>query len=253
MRRVSGERRDRLIQRELRHGIVIAREQPRGEDAAVRSRPQEGKAGRPGDGAEQVVNHAGDERGLAGMAEPSDGEAHRAITHERRQHRQLIEAKQTHAGEMPGPFTLTRLTALGTLSRIAGEGGPNPQGWVGEGSAAGPDEAAYPGGFIATSSMTLGRISRITPRNLASSVAVAAASRRREPRRRMRAVARPSRPARIVANASAGSIRFRMRFRAASPSAVSTSWRGLSEVSGSGSSSTAASTASTGRYRANDW
>ena len=30
---------------------------------------------------------------------------------------------------------LTRLAALGTLSRIAGEGGPSPQGWVGEGSA----------------------------------------------------------------------------------------------------------------------
>ena len=29
--------------------------------------------------------------------------------------------------------TLTRLAALGTLSRIAGEGGPGPQGWVGEG------------------------------------------------------------------------------------------------------------------------
>ena len=30
---------------------------------------------------------------------------------------------------------LTRLAALGTLSRNAGEGGPGPQGWVGEGSA----------------------------------------------------------------------------------------------------------------------
>jgi hypothetical protein len=33
---------------------------------------------------------------------------------------------------------LTRLAALGTLSRNArnaGEGGPSPQGWVGEGSA----------------------------------------------------------------------------------------------------------------------
>ena len=29
--------------------------------------------------------------------------------------------------------TLTRLAALGTLSRDAGEGGPSPQGWVGEG------------------------------------------------------------------------------------------------------------------------
>jgi hypothetical protein len=30
---------------------------------------------------------------------------------------------------------LTRLAALGTLSRIAGEGGPSPRAWVGEGSA----------------------------------------------------------------------------------------------------------------------
>jgi hypothetical protein len=30
---------------------------------------------------------------------------------------------------------LTRLAALGTLSRNAGEDGPSPQGWVGEGSA----------------------------------------------------------------------------------------------------------------------
>ena len=37
------------------------------------------------------------------------------------------------------------------------------------------------GGFIATSSITLGRISRSTPRNFASSEAIAAASRRREP------------------------------------------------------------------------
>src|SRR5215472_3465200 len=29
--------------------------------------------------------------------------------------------------------TLTRLATLGTLSRNAGEGGPSPQGWVGEG------------------------------------------------------------------------------------------------------------------------
>jgi hypothetical protein len=29
--------------------------------------------------------------------------------------------------------TLTRLAALGILSRSAGEGGPSPQGWVGEG------------------------------------------------------------------------------------------------------------------------
>src|SRR3984893_9521846 len=78
-------------------------------------------------------------------------------------------------GEMPCPPTLTRLTALGTLSRTAGEGGPNPKGWVGEGSAAGLCEAAYPGGFIATSSMTLGRISRMTTRKVASCAAGAAA------------------------------------------------------------------------------
>src|SRR5438132_14240906 len=30
--------------------------------------------------------------------------------------------------------TLTRFAAPGTLSRNAGEGGPGPQGWVGEGS-----------------------------------------------------------------------------------------------------------------------
>ena len=49
------------------------------------------------------------------------------------------------------------------------------------------------GGFIATSSITLGRISRITPRSVASSEAVATAKRRREPRRKMRAVAMRSR------------------------------------------------------------
>ena len=34
---------------------------------------------------------------------------------------------------LPAGQTLTRLAALGTLSRIAGEGGPGPSGWVGEG------------------------------------------------------------------------------------------------------------------------
>jgi putative oxygen-independent coproporphyrinogen III oxidase len=34
--------------------------------------------------------------------------------------------------------TLTRLAALGTLSRTAGEGGPSPQGWVGEGRISEP-------------------------------------------------------------------------------------------------------------------
>jgi putative oxygen-independent coproporphyrinogen III oxidase len=34
--------------------------------------------------------------------------------------------------------TLTRLAALGTLSRSAGEGGPSPQGWVGEGRVSEP-------------------------------------------------------------------------------------------------------------------
>src|SRR5918998_585337 len=62
------------------------------------------------------------------------------------------------------------------------------------------EAAAQIGGFIATSSITLGRISRRTPRNVASSEAVAQATRRREPRRRTRAVARPSSPGRIVAN-----------------------------------------------------
>jgi hypothetical protein len=31
---------------------------------------------------------------------------------------------------------LTRLATLGTLSRSAGEGGPSPWGWVGEGGQA---------------------------------------------------------------------------------------------------------------------
>jgi hypothetical protein len=39
-------------------------------------------------------------------------------------------------------LTLTRLTALGTLSRGAGEGGPSPQGWVGEGFL--PPQAPMP-------------------------------------------------------------------------------------------------------------
>jgi|GEM_PF-12136 len=34
-----------------------------------------------------------------------------------------------------GPRTITRLAALDTLSRSAGEGGPGPKGWVGEGKA----------------------------------------------------------------------------------------------------------------------
>ena len=34
--------------------------------------------------------------------------------------------------------TLTRLAVLGTLSRTAGEGGPSPQGWVGEGHISEP-------------------------------------------------------------------------------------------------------------------
>jgi len=36
---------------------------------------------------------------------------------------------------------LTRLAALGTLSRTAGEGGPSPEGWVGEGYSGGDDYA----------------------------------------------------------------------------------------------------------------
>ena len=36
---------------------------------------------------------------------------------------------------------LTRLAALGTLSRTAGDGGPSPEGWVGEGYSGGDDYA----------------------------------------------------------------------------------------------------------------
>jgi hypothetical protein len=39
-------------------------------------------------------------------------------------------------------LTLTRLTALGTLSRNAGERGSSPQGWVGEGTL--PPQAPTP-------------------------------------------------------------------------------------------------------------
>src|SRR5207245_6361582 len=56
MWRVSGECRDRLIQRERWYGIVLWREQPYAENAAIRGRSQEGKAGRLAYGAEQVVN-----------------------------------------------------------------------------------------------------------------------------------------------------------------------------------------------------
>src|SRR5437763_752206 len=46
----------------------------------------------------------------------------------------------------PGsPGTLTRPAALGTLSRIAGEGGPSPQGLVGEGACARNSPAAEAG------------------------------------------------------------------------------------------------------------
>ena len=41
------------------------------------------------------------------------------------------------AAARAGSVALTRLAPLGTLSRSAGEGGPSPQGWVGEGSDAG--------------------------------------------------------------------------------------------------------------------
>jgi hypothetical protein len=40
------------------------------------------------------LNQAGDERGLAGPAEPGDGETERAVTDQRRQGRQLIERAQ---------------------------------------------------------------------------------------------------------------------------------------------------------------
>src|SRR5271157_6021710 len=183
MRRISRECRDRFAHRELTKIFVTGREQLPGDDASFRGGSQKGKASRRSTGgAEQVVDEAGDERGLARMAESGDGEAHRAIANERRRGRQLVEAEQAQSGRK-----------------------------------------AYPGGFIATSSMTLGRISRMTPRKVDSSAAVAAAITRREPRRNTRAVARPSRPGRIVANASAGSIRFKIRFSAASPSAVSMS------------------------------
>jgi hypothetical protein len=44
--------------------------------------------------------------------------------------------------------TLTRLAALDTLSRIAGDGGPRPQGWVGEGGF--PGVLFYCHGIILT-------------------------------------------------------------------------------------------------------
>ena len=61
MRRVGGERCDSFMQREWRHRVAFGREQPRGEDAPLRSRPQKGQTARPADGAEQIVNKAGDE------------------------------------------------------------------------------------------------------------------------------------------------------------------------------------------------
>ena len=47
------------------------------------------------------------------------------------------ERTQPVDGPVKRKLALTRLAPLGTLSRSAGEGGPSPQGWVGEGVAKG--------------------------------------------------------------------------------------------------------------------
>ena len=46
---------------------------------------------------------------------------------------EIGDARQYRHGDAEPELALTRLAALGTLSRIAGEGGPGPQGRVGEG------------------------------------------------------------------------------------------------------------------------
>jgi hypothetical protein len=94
VRRVGSERRDRFFQRESRHVVAFRREQLRAQNPPLRCSPQERQTPRPADGAQQILNQAGDERGLAGPAEPSDGQTERAVTDQCRQGRQLVERAQ---------------------------------------------------------------------------------------------------------------------------------------------------------------
>jgi hypothetical protein len=99
VRRVGSERRDHFSERELGerepgHLIAFRREQPRAYDPPLRCSPQERQTPRPADGAQQILNQAGNERGFAGPAEPGNGETQRTVTDQRRQVRQLIERAQ---------------------------------------------------------------------------------------------------------------------------------------------------------------
>ncbi len=94
MRRVGSERRDGFLERERGHVVAFRREQPRAQNPPLRRSPQERQTPRPADGAQEILNQAGNERGLAGPAEPGYGETERAVADQRRQGRQLIERAQ---------------------------------------------------------------------------------------------------------------------------------------------------------------
>ena len=73
VRRVGGERRDRLLERERRHFVGFRREQPRTHNPPLRRSPQERQTPRPAGGTQQILNQTGNKGGLAGPAEPGNG------------------------------------------------------------------------------------------------------------------------------------------------------------------------------------
>jgi hypothetical protein len=94
VRRVGSERRDCFPERERGHVVAFRSEQPRAHDPPLRRSPQERQTPRPADGAQQILNQAGNKRGLAGPAEPGNAETERAVADQRRQGLQLIERAQ---------------------------------------------------------------------------------------------------------------------------------------------------------------
>ena len=100
-------------------GISTAfrREQPRAENPPLRRRPQERQTPRPADGTQEILDQTGNERGLAGPAEPGNGETQRAVTDQRRQVRQHFERVHRRSGA--GPPALLGCAATATPSRAA--------------------------------------------------------------------------------------------------------------------------------------
>ena len=109
-------------------------------------------------------------------------------------------------------------------------------------------------GFIATENMTVGRISRIAARRLASSAPSAEASAPRGLRRRTTAVARPAAFEPMVTKTSAG-IDPAQRLARAGPAGVGVEIVQSADrsVEGAVSGGSCASTASTGWWRARRW